>query len=108
MGLIDLLKLPQAKDVTAYDDRELSLLHKEILSHKGFMKKVYARWYRDLMLHVPDAQSGAIVELGSGPGTGTSVNPTPEIQLRGAPSRRFAARKGVSACRDRSGRGGRP
>jgi len=68
MGLLEALRLPHAKQASAHDDRQLTLLHKEILSRKGFLRKIYAGWYRDLMSRVPDPQTGTIVELGSGPG----------------------------------------
>ena len=68
MGLLDLLKLPQAKDTSSLDDRSLTLLHKEILLQKGFLKKVYKKFYRDLMSHIPEPQTKTLVELGSGAG----------------------------------------
>lgn len=68
MGFLDLLKLPQIKDVSESDDRSLTLLHREILSQKGFLRKVYKTFYRDLMSHVPGHEKKTIVELGSGAG----------------------------------------
>ncbi len=68
MGLLDLLTMPEAKQAAAFDDRELTLLHRRMLERKPFLGKVYIRWYNELMSHVAEAQTGAIIELGSGAG----------------------------------------
>jgi hypothetical protein len=61
MGFLELLKLPHVKDVSESDDRALTLLHREILSHKGFLRKLYKTFYRDLMSHVPGHEKKTIV-----------------------------------------------
>ena len=68
MGLLDLLKLPQVKEASNLDDRSLTLLHKEILFHKGFLRKVYEKFYRDLMSNITEPETKTLVELGSGAG----------------------------------------
>ena len=68
MGLLDLLKLPQTKEAAACDDRSLTLLHKEILLQKGFLRKIYEDFYRDLMSNISAPQTKTLVELGSGAG----------------------------------------
>ncbi|MBN1973906.1 MAG: class I SAM-dependent methyltransferase [Sedimentisphaerales bacterium] len=68
MGLLDLLKLPQVKKASSYDDCSLTLLHREILQQKGFLRKVYEKFYRNLMSHIPEPEKKMLVELGSGAG----------------------------------------
>jgi len=67
MGLLDLLKLPQAKE-SPCDDRALTLLHRDILSQKGFLRRLYRHFYKDLMSHIADPDARTLIELGSGIG----------------------------------------
>lgn len=64
----DVLKLPQSRRMSEYDDGSLTLLHAEILSRNRFLRKVYARFYQDLMAHFPQTEKKNIIELGSGAG----------------------------------------
>jgi SAM-dependent methyltransferase len=68
MGLLGLLKMPQVKEASTLDDRSLTLLHKEILLQKGFLRKVYERFYRNLMSNIVEPGAKTLVELGSGAG----------------------------------------
>lgn len=68
MGMLDLLKLPQVKTAINMDDCSLTLLHKQILMEKKFLRKVYESFYRDLMSHVQYYENGTFIELGSGAG----------------------------------------
>ena len=68
MGLLNSLKLPQVKNAIDHDDCSLTLLHKQILQEKKFLWKVYETFYRNLMSHIPNHETGTIVELGSGAG----------------------------------------
>lgn len=68
MGLLELLKLPQVKKTSGLDDCSLTLLHKQILQEKKFLRKVYKSFYRDLISHIPNHETGTLIELGSGAG----------------------------------------
>lgn len=68
MGLLDLIKLPQAKETLTCDDRSLTLQHKEILRQKRFLRKVYEDFYRELISHIVEPETKTLIELGSGAG----------------------------------------
>ncbi len=76
MGLPGFLKLPQVKEASSLDDRSLTLLHKEILLQKGFMRKVYEKFYRELILNIPGHETKKLIELGSGAGFIKQIFPT--------------------------------
>ncbi len=64
--MIGFLKL---KGVEEYglDDPKRTLLHKEIILNKPFLKRLYTEWYKNLEAHLP-LNAKTIVELGSGGG----------------------------------------
>ena len=68
MGLLDLLRLPQVKEASTLDDRSLTLLHNSILMQKGFLRKVYETFYKELISNIPEYETKTLVELGSGAG----------------------------------------
>ena len=68
MGLLNVLKLPQARETATCDDRSLTLLHRDILLQKGFLRKIYEDFYKDLMSHITAPEIKTLVELGSGAG----------------------------------------
>lgn len=68
MKIIQWLKLPEVRGIEDFDDPAVTLLHGEIIRRKGFLKKVYADFYREFLKAVPDPQGKVLVELGSGGG----------------------------------------
>lgn len=64
--MIGFLKL---KGVEEYglDDPKRTLLHKEIILNKPFLKRLYTEWYKNLEAHLP-LNAKTTVELGSGGG----------------------------------------
>lgn len=68
MGLADRLKLPMLRNGTALDDAAATVLHAEILRRKGFLKRLYADFYRVLRERIEPIEGKTIVELGSGGG----------------------------------------
>jgi SAM-dependent methyltransferase len=49
------------------DDPRTTLLRREIIREKGFLRLIYEEWYRSLIAVLP-AGDGAVLELGSGAG----------------------------------------
>lgn len=68
MGLLDKLKLPEVRDAEMLDDASLSLLHRQIIMKKKFLRRIYADFYRELMDAVGYRPDKTILELGSGGG----------------------------------------
>lgn len=69
MGLLDLLRLPQTRNIGDLDDPAVTLLHAHIIRSKPFLNRIY----RDIYILFRDAlppliRGGRIVELGSGGG----------------------------------------
>ena len=50
------------------DSPERTILHKEIISRKTFLRKLYTRWYSSMMSELDGLPEGFLVELGSGGG----------------------------------------
>jgi SAM-dependent methyltransferase len=68
MPLLDFLKLPEAKNIHDLDAPEATLLHREIIKKKPFLKNLYLDFYRIFERFYPDLHSRRCVELGSGGG----------------------------------------
>lgn len=50
------------------DDPNTTLIHREIILSKPFLKKIYIRWYKDIMQRLNYGPNTKIVEIGSGGG----------------------------------------
>jgi len=61
-----LLGEPRARRL-ALDDPATTVAQRAIIAAKQPLRRIYEEWYEDLASHVP-AGSGAVLELGSGPG----------------------------------------
>src|SRR4051812_26030622 len=68
MPLLDFLKLPEAKNILDLDAPEATLLHREIIQKKPFLKKIYLDFYGIFKKSFPQINSQSCVELGSGGG----------------------------------------
>jgi SAM-dependent methyltransferase len=70
MNLLERLKLPELAHIDDLDDVRTTLLHATILQRKGFMKRLYTDFYRQLNRLVREHAAGqsVLVELGSGGG----------------------------------------
>ena len=68
MGIVDFLKLPEARCICNLDDPSVTLLHSRILQRKGFLRRLYTDFYRDISDRLPERESRVVVELGSGGG----------------------------------------
>ncbi len=56
-------------DIAAHlKDHETSLKHRELISSKAFLKKVYEKWYSDFINTAKQLPQGKILEIGSGGG----------------------------------------
>lgn len=68
MKIIQWLKLPEARGIEDLDDPAVTLLYREIIQRKGFLKKVYIDFYKEFLKAVSDPQGKILIELGSGGG----------------------------------------
>jgi SAM-dependent methyltransferase len=68
MGLLDKLKLPEVRDSASLDDAALSLLHRQIICKKKFLRRIYVDFYQELMDAAGYCEAKTILELGSGGG----------------------------------------
>lgn len=69
MKIIDLLKLPETKDIQNLDDVSTTLLHAQIIQKKPFLKKLYIDFYNHFKTAISDnIENKVLVELGSGGG----------------------------------------
>jgi SAM-dependent methyltransferase len=50
------------------DDPKTTLLHREIIKSKPFLKKVYEEWYNELFEQLKNSPKGKVLEIGSGGG----------------------------------------
>ena len=65
---IEILKLPEVRDIKNLDDPAVTLLHARIIQNKPFLKKLYIDFYKQFLQAIPDPQKKFLVELGSGGG----------------------------------------
>ena len=68
MGLLDTLKLPEIRNADTLDDAALSLLHRQIIIKKKFLRRIYEDFYTELMDAAGYRPDKTILELGSGGG----------------------------------------
>lgn len=68
MTFLDLLQLPETKSIQDLDSMETTILHRQIIQKKGFLRSLYTDFYRMIKNAVPDIESEICVELGSGAG----------------------------------------
>ncbi len=68
MGFLDFLRLSEHQKMDNLDDAAATLLHAEILQHKGFLKKLYVDFYTELRVAVGNIKNNTVIELGSGGG----------------------------------------
>ena len=62
------LKLPETRNIKDLDDPAVTLLHRDILRKKGFLRKLYTDFYRQFGTAVRQPAGKVLVELGSGGG----------------------------------------
>ena len=68
MSLIDLLKLPEAKNIDDLDSPSSAVIHKKIIEKKLFLKRTYTDFYKEFKKACEEIPQGSIVEIGSGAG----------------------------------------
>jgi len=68
MSKLELLRLPEAKEKYNLDDRCTSILHREIIKRKSFLKNIYNDYYWEFKKSLRNAELKCIVEIGSGGG----------------------------------------
>jgi SAM-dependent methyltransferase len=49
------------------DDPDTTIIRREIIKRKPFLRMIYEDWYREISLEIPDMQ-GQVLEIGSGAG----------------------------------------
>jgi len=68
MRIIEWLRLPQCKSIENLDDPATTLLHRQIIREKKFLRRLYVDFYRQLKSGIKEPESKILVELGSGGG----------------------------------------
>lgn len=68
MKLLDLLKLPEAKEIHDLDSALTSDIHREIILKKPFLKRLYLDFYKEFKKASINLPKGDLVEIGSGGG----------------------------------------
>jgi len=48
MGLLDRLKLPELQGTDAWNDAQKTLLHRDIIQKKEFLRRIYVDFYHEL------------------------------------------------------------
>ena len=72
---LDFLKLPEAALISDLDDPKSTLIHRQIILKKPFLKRLYLDFYRKLAGGLRTLPTGTVVELGSGGGIMDEVLP---------------------------------
>ena len=57
------LALNHTSDKFDLDDPNTTLVHREVILSKPFLKKIYLRWYEDLMARVKNLPINKIIEI---------------------------------------------
>ena len=87
---LEFLKLPETTEIKDLDAPIVSEIHKEILSKKYILRKIYIDFYQTFKNALADRLSGLVVEIGSGGGflkevipevITTDVSPSPSIDF---------------------------
>lgn len=68
MKFFEWLRCPESRCAEGLDDRTVTLVHREILRRKPFLKKLYADFYGEMKAAIPEPENKVVVELGSGGG----------------------------------------
>jgi SAM-dependent methyltransferase len=68
MGLLNFLRLPEARNVADLDDPAVTALHGRIIRRKPFLRKIYQEIYHRFKAALRPGHDRAVVELGSGAG----------------------------------------
>jgi SAM-dependent methyltransferase len=94
MSLLNLLKLPETRNIKNLDDQARTLLHANILRKKTLLKKLYSSYYRQFRKAIEHPENKILVELGSGGGFIKEIIPhtiTSDILDTGGGDRIFSA-----------------
>jgi SAM-dependent methyltransferase len=76
MGLLDRLKLPELQGTDSWNDAQKTLLHRDIILKKKFLRRIYADFYHELSAAIEYRGDKTVVELGSGGGFLKTLMPT--------------------------------
>ncbi|MCD6393924.1 MAG: methyltransferase type 11, partial [Planctomycetes bacterium] len=68
MKLLELLRLPETRNIEDIDDPSTTALHGEIIRRKPFLRKLYRDFYGEFQKAIPEYANKVIVEIGSGGG----------------------------------------
>lgn len=68
MPIIDILKLPEAKNIYDLDSPATARIHKQIIQKKPFLTNIYLDFYNEFKKTLKTIPNGLLVELGSGSG----------------------------------------
>lgn len=68
MRLLDLLKLPETKEIHDPNSSLTSDIHRNIILKKPFLKKLYLDFYKEFKKTITNLPKGKLVEIGSGGG----------------------------------------
>lgn len=88
-GLLDRLRLPEAKELAGLDDEAAARVFRKILNRKPYLRALYRRFYRILLKEA--GVCAPLVELGSGSGflprlapsvIASDILPAPGLDLR--------------------------
>jgi SAM-dependent methyltransferase len=66
MHFRDLLVHPLMRGLDL-DVAQTTVLRREVLSQKGFLRRIYEEWYRSIVDSLPEGE-GTVAEIGTGPG----------------------------------------
>lgn len=68
MGVLDLFKLKESKNISDLDSPFVANIHREIIDRKPFLKRIYVDFYNEFKNIIEGIPSGKIIEIGSGSG----------------------------------------
>jgi len=66
--VLEKLKMPQVRQIKDLDDPAVTVLHRQIIRRKVFLRRIYAEFYGQFLKAVPQPAGKVLVELGSGGG----------------------------------------
>ncbi len=69
LSFLKFLALPQADQLTDLDDASTTVLHRDILNRKPFLRRIYQDYYEQMQAAFPNNPDGRnVLEIGSGAG----------------------------------------
>jgi SAM-dependent methyltransferase len=68
MTFLDLLRLPETRDIKNLDDPSATLMHAKVLRKKTLLKKLYISVYKQFREEMEQPENKVMIELGSGGG----------------------------------------